>query len=88
MIKEGLVKIRDLAEFEPMRKENEMNMKKAPQSFSLVRFVSFHQAVLCLAHTTKFLFYSMLTYLRVTCHPKGSDDISDPTKVSIETLQS
>ena len=30
MIKEGLVKIRDLAEFEPMRKENETNMKKAP----------------------------------------------------------
>ena len=29
MIKEGLVKIRDLAEFEPMRKENEMNMKKS-----------------------------------------------------------
>lgn len=30
MIKEGLVKIRDLAEFEPIGKENEMNMKKAP----------------------------------------------------------
>lgn len=28
MIKEGFVKIRDLVEFELMRKENEMNMKK------------------------------------------------------------